>query len=178
MDEMLKFVLAQVTDWLKFAEAKNGALLVVAMGMLIALVQLRVENADAVAGHALLLGSCVGFLFVAVAICLASFLPVTQIPFMVPRGKRLPSDNLLFFGDAAKYTGPYYLESLRQRLGPGQEDSPLAAAMAEQIVTNSRIAVWKYGCFKWALWSTGAAVLTPAGALVGWLLLNVTRRIK
>lgn len=170
-----EWILAQANDWLRFAEAKNGALVVFDSAILLATMQLASEHA---AGHILLklyLASLGGLLGTSLAIALFSFLPRTTIPLLSAGERPSPRDNLIFFGAAKKYTAQDYAAEISTRYGLGEPtDAQWEQDVAEQVVTNARIAMWKYTCFKVALWGAILAILTPVlgpvvfGLLYAW----------
>jgi hypothetical protein len=166
MEERLRTVLGTVSEWLKFAEAKLAALVVV--------------NGAAVFGAAQILGSLstpewrVNFYlwsFIVLAslagvVALVGILPKTALPWIRSTGKSLQSDNLLFFGHIEKYRPDEYLRALAEVAGEAEGTrTPLERQYAEQIIINSRIASTKYTLFRWAAWITLSAVLTPILAI-------------
>lgn len=155
-------ILVQTADWLKFAEAKNGALIVFNSAVLAATMQQAFEHHPDNALVRLYLGSLWVLLGASLIIALFSFLPKTEIPLLSVSQRPSPSDNLIFFGAAKKYTADEYAAAVEARYGPGApEDANWRKDISEQIVTNARIAVWKYSCFKVALWGTIWGLLTP-----------------
>lgn len=163
----LEWILAQINEWLKFAEAKNGALVVLSAAILTGSTQvLPAEQTVIIITYrwSLWLFGSLAFL-----VSLFSFLPQTAIPILRPNERRERDESLLFFGNAKKYTPNEYLGACTERYGVTA--TAWDRDLAGQIIINSRIAVWKYTCFKVALWTMVWALLTPAlGALVVALL--------
>jgi len=175
MSTRYEWILAQANDWLKFAEAKNGALVVFNSAILLATVQLIGEHPPGHILPKLYLASLWGFLGASLAIALFSFLPKTTIPLLSAGERPSPRDNLIFFGAAKKYTAQDYAAAINARYGIGEpDDKQWEHDVSEQVVTNARIAVWKYTCFKVALWGTIWGLLTPIlgplvfGVLYAW----------
>lgn len=168
--------MAQVNEWLKFAEAKNGALVVLNS----AVVALSIP--PAIASHPwtdlaqLWLWTSWLLLAAGLLIALLSFLPATQIPFLDPAQPTSPNDNLIFFGHARNYDVEEYLHALRERTG-APHDSGWERDVAGQIITNAKIASWKYSCFKGALWCTIAAIVTPVLAGLTFGGISIWRRV-
>lgn len=172
MSDRYEWILAQTNDWLRFAEAKNAALVVFNSAVLVATAQLVGEYPPAGLISRLYVGSLWVLMGVGLIVALFSFLPKTTIPLLSAGELPREQDNLIFFGSAKKYTAPEYITAVNKRYGISTtEDDQWRRDIAEQVVTNARIAVWKYSCFKVALAATIWGVLTPiAGPLVFGLL--------
>lgn len=172
MSNRHEWILAQANDWLKFAEAKNAALVVFNAAVLVAVVQLVFEHPPTHSALKLYLASMSAFIGGGMLVALFSFLPKTSIPLLSAGERPNPRDNLIFFGAAKKYSTQDYLREVNARYGMEQHtNARWEQDIAEQVVTNARIAVWKYTCFKIALWATICGLLTPiAGPLVFGLL--------
>lgn len=168
----LDWILAQVNDWLKFAEAKNGALVAFNGVVLATTATLFADHQTRDPLVSMYLISLWVLVATGLTIAVFSFLPATEIPLLKADERPSEEDNLLFFGHAKKYSANSYLRTVQARYG-GQtlEDDRLSRDIASQIVVNSRIAVWKYTCFKVALWATIAGIVTPilAGVVFGLL---------
>src|SRR4051794_19681545 len=109
METYLQYILAQINDWLKFAEAKNGALVAAAIAIIIGLLQANVSPGSCPANLDFL-PLCKWYyvttlpLWIAAGgvVALSSFLPQTAIPYVFSKPIQ-KSDNLLFFGEIANY---------------------------------------------------------------------------
>jgi hypothetical protein len=168
MEERLRYILGTVNEWLKFAEAKNAALLAVngatAFGILAVSIDLGLPSA---------LMWYVYFIVFVLGIssicCVLSFMPQLRLPAVPTPTQPRPNDNPLFFRDIARYDAAAYLETVNTRAGKLSESTggSLEEAYAQQIVANSRVAVMKYRLFTIALWLTVLAVMSPmlAGVL-------------
>jgi hypothetical protein len=163
MEDRLHRILALVNEWLKFAEAKNAALL--AANSAIIFGSLKVLETSPPLPRWLLIYIYLAIVAVALAasLSLLSFLPKTRLPWLGSTKRPTPEDNLLFYGDIACYDPRSFLEALYRQAGTNfsQPDS-LEEDYAEQIIINSRIALSKFRFFSLALWITVSALLTPA----------------
>jgi hypothetical protein len=173
MEDRLHRILKSVDEWLRFAEAKNGAL-IVANGAIVFGALKALEAPRALPPWVLLyVYAATAVISLAGVIALLSFLPETTLSWLGSTKRPAPEDNLLFYGHAASYDPRGYLEALYERaqLRPTSV-SPLEEDYAEQIIVNSRIALRKFGLFTIALWITIVALLTP---IVGLPLLLCAR---
>lgn len=166
-EERLQWVLAQVNDWLKFAEAKNGGVVLLNGAAVFGTLQVATSLESLPLWAEWYFTGLCAQLTAGALVALFSFLPRTEIPLLNPIGVPEPGDNLIFFGHARKYSPAAYLQAALARCPGGDKGDPRwLNDLAAQIVINSRIAVWKYSCFKLALWLTIAAVVTPVVAVV------------
>ncbi|MFT6987886.1 MAG: hypothetical protein ACJAT7_003751 [Psychromonas sp.] len=149
-----------INEWLKFAEQKNAALLILNCGLTwgIARVLAKQENLSSIANCL----NSFGYMFIiASAItCLISFIPILEIPWFKVGGKN-NSDNCVFFGHIAKYTNREYLTLLSKKLGAVRQNfNDFELDVASQIVTNSEIALNKYKQFTFSSWLTILGVIS------------------
>lgn len=177
MEERLKAIFSNVNDWLKFAEAKNGALIAFnasTVGLIFSRILTNndlpaIFNSIWVKGYFYIYVLCAGLGFI---ISLLSFLAKIKITYFYTNGMTDPKDNLLFFGDICKYKNKTrtYLDRLRSNVGAGRTESytKIEEDYAEQIIENSCIAMRKYRHFNTALWFTIAGIVTPPLALLLW----------
>ena len=165
--ELLENTLKQIVDWLKFAEAKNGA--IVALGCATIFGVLRLYSSSSI--ESILIASYVAsfsiFVATAIVLSLASFIPRVTPPFWIKMPKTEQADNPFFFGHACKYSKIKYLELFnRYTESESNKESKLEVALCDQIVNNSRISFIKYQMFSTAVYLFLAGVLTPFGALI------------
>lgn len=165
MEVRLQAILASVTDWLKFGEAKlaglvalNGAAAIAALGFL-------VGDNPATSWPLWYLRGLFVLTVLSAGLALVGLLPRTTLPWIESSEKPNPSDNPLFFGHIEKYSPASYLELLTGTGSARREDDPILWAYAEQIVINSRIAATKFTLFRWAAWITLGALLSVPVAL-------------
>lgn len=176
MEERLGHILSIVNEWLKFAEAKNAALLAANTAIIFAV--LRVLDSKTICRQWLSAYLLLGLLLLAAAafIALVSFIPQVRIPWLALRRQPSSRDNLLFYGDIAYYDPTNYLQALGARTTPAANAfSSFEQDYAVQIVTNSRIALRKYVLFSAAIWLTLTAVLSLPVAIVIYGILRSAR---
>lgn len=166
----LEYVLDRTDSWLKFAEAKNGALLALNCALLFGLVRvgLAVEELPLLIGAYMALAGV--FLLVGITLTLMSFLPRLEPPLWIKYPETREQPNVLFFGDVCRLTATSYIERFNRIASKDESFSEQETQFAEQIVTNSKIAYIKHTQFTYAAWFTLGALLTPVGA---WWLCKV-----
>ncbi len=161
-EEKLRFILSGVNEWLKFAEAKLGVL--VAINGSVAFAALSLLNEKSQGGictwAALLLLALTNV--ISMLLCLASFAPrLSPIRCANSHGTRA-TVNLLYFGDIEALDPKDYLARMAASRYERPRSSSGADLMdyAEQIVTNSKIAVKKCRLFKVGV------IITIAGLMI------------
>lgn len=158
--DKLDGILKNINEWLKFAEQKNAALLVLNCGLAWGIARMLTKQ-----GELSSIANCLnsfGYTFViASAItCLISFIPILQIPWF-KAGEKSHSDNCIFFGHVAKYTSREYLTLLSKKLREERSNfNGFELDVASQIVTNSEIALNKYKQFSFSSWLTILGVIS------------------
>lgn len=164
--DLLDKILSKTNDWLKFAEAKNGAIVAVVCTVMFG-VNRVVVNLEELPCY-LLIYLLAFFLLssLSLLISLSSFIPRLKKPFWLKFEEKSNRDNPFYFGDACKYDGYSYLKLLGIT---DSNQSKIVEKMADQIVINSRIASLKYGLFTSAAWLFISALITPLGAGFIWL---------
>jgi len=164
MEDRLKAILIMVNDWLKFAEVKNGALLTLASGLVLALVKNYPQFAPSSKVESCYL-TAIALMSITAIVCLLSFIPVLKIPWFESEGKPGTNDNLFFFADIARYSASEYVTALLIANGEQSRTiTKLEVHLALQAIANARIAHKKYRCFRGAVWSL----------LIGVLFLGIT----
>lgn len=139
--------LERTNYWLSFAEAKNGAIIAIN----VALIGVLISVFDKAPIFCIIAISC---FLASCALSLFSFIPNTKSR---PDTNAILNDdqlNLLFFGDIALIrTTERYIELSINRYFSGCEISinSLIYDLAGEVLINSRIALKKYGDFKWAV---------------------------
>jgi hypothetical protein len=159
--DILEEIHSKVNDWLKFAEAKNAGLLALTAGMAYAFLT-HSEKLNTVNCFCwLYFWSFAIFLALALILLLVSLLPQTKIFWSWPEKSSLSNCNLWFYGDLAHVKDM----DLVKALYPAAEDNKVLYRhmrdIANQIITNSRIALRKYKYFNYALFCLLSAILTP-----------------
>jgi hypothetical protein len=171
--DKLEDLLESVNGWLRFAEAKNLALITISGAGLWAIIQLLVSREV----NQLLvwyLAQFVILLAVALIAGLISFLPLTSYSILVPTGAASEKDNLAFFGHLAKYRRSQLLASFATAVDAAESDTQQFHEMlAEQIIVNSRIALAKYRMFEVGAYAFLLGLTTP---ILGLLVIAIARR--
>lgn len=166
--DLLDKNLTKANDWLKFAEAKNGALIAVVCTVMFGLYRV-VSAIDEIPTFLLIYMTTFFVLSIlSLSISLVSFLPRLKKPFWIRIDEKRNIDNPFYFGDACKYTGYEYLRLLN--LDGTSDQDYILEKLADQIVTVSKISFMKYRLFTTAAWFFLSAFLTPVGALIIWAL--------
>jgi hypothetical protein len=163
--DTLKDILDSVNDWLKFAEAKNAA--VVAASGFALWASVRITLANETGCYAIIYFAILtAFLLGGFVTAFLSFLPVLDYRWIVPKPNRLANGNLLYFGHLATLSKKQLLENYIDVTESKTTDVKKIHEMyAEQIIINSRIALAKYAMFEFAIKIMLFGVLTPLIAL-------------
>ncbi|BFM20060.1 Pycsar system effector family protein [Gilvimarinus japonicus] len=164
--DLLDKILSKTNDWIKFAEAKNGAIIAVVCSFMFGANRILL-NLDDVPGYLILyLYVFFVFSFLSLVIALSSFIPRLRKPFWLKTEEKSDNDNPFYFFDACKYDAYSYLKLL----GITLSNNKVAEKMADQIIVNSRITSLKFSLFTSSAWLFLFALLTPLGAIFIWLL--------
>lgn len=160
--EVMEKILSDINDWLKFAEAKNGALLAINCGLAFGLIRLLSGAQDL--SEVILYYSIFVLvqLFGSLTLALVSLLPRTTPPWWVKFPDKTEKENPLFFGSACKYSPLGYLNLINEMTGDKNTEE-IHEHLSNQIVINSKIAFIKYSQFNIAAWLLISAFLTPIG---------------
>jgi hypothetical protein len=156
MEEKLRYILTTVSEWLKFAEAKNGALLVADTAILFGV--FTVLNRSTV--QRVFIYLAVILVIVSAISSLVSFIPQLKVFSFTSKKRAGKKASLVFYGHIAEYEPQSYIEALHAESGTEPAViAPMEVDYAQQIITNSRIAVRKYRCFNVGLCLTVLALL-------------------
>jgi hypothetical protein len=148
-EKMLSSTLSRTIDFVKFAEAKNAALLTFSSAWILASVNIA-YGANTISQELKALFSCVIPLFVLSAIIsILSFLPRMNLS----KFHRDPEQHksLLYFSDIAAFSTSSYRDRVRERYMPPDDRSitrQYADDLSIQISVNSSIAIRKFTFFK------------------------------
>jgi hypothetical protein len=156
VEEKLRYILTTINEWLKFAEAKNGALLAADIAILFGVFGLLSEPTIPKVVIYLAI-----FLVIASAISsLISFIPQLKISQFIYKKRTEKETSLIFYGHIAKDEPQSYIKALYSESGAEPVAiTPIELDYAQQIIINSRIAVRKYRCFNVGLWLTVLSLL-------------------
>lgn len=145
----LKYIFTNVNEWLKFAEAKHGGLIVFNAGIVVGILSSYSAIQSFIFKPTVLIGViCFG---VSVFISILSQFPVTQNIFF--NKKELQNPNLYFFGhlchlDKNSFVTEY--TAIDDKFSPTKFDTNLI----NQILVNARITQSKFTLFKFASYIT------------------------
>jgi len=147
-ENCLLTIFGNVNRWLDYAERKNTILFSSFSAFsFFSIISKHDNNLQ----QPEVIGTVVLYLFSLFFILLSLF-PMTKISRkLLSNGKNrklLDSDNLLFYGDIAKYSSDEYLEKIKKQYFPNIKDNKVNHDLVDQIVTNSNIAFNKFSCFK------------------------------
>ena len=146
----LKYIFANINDWLKFAEAKHGGLIVLNAGLVVGILSSYSNIQNFIYKPTILIGIiCFG---ISVFLSIISQFPVTQNIFY--NKKVIPNPNLYFFGHLSHFDNQTFIEELKKvddNFAPSKLDNDLI----NQILVNARITQAKYGFFKFSSYLTG-----------------------
>jgi hypothetical protein len=164
MHDHLKDIFNNINDWLKFAEAKNAALIAFNGAIIMGCLSLIKEPPPHL--PVWYLWMVVVLVALSTFCALLSFYPKTAAP----------GNNLYFYDHIYRYSSKQYLEYLsaalpndQARNSIGGDSAKVSAArekhltehLAEQIVINSKIASRKYKYFKVALSLLMTGLIVP-----------------
>ena len=164
-DKAISATVARVGDWLKFAEAKNGALLAFASAWIVGLINLLSSDKTLPTGFTTAATLALPLFAIAAILALTSLLPRLR-PSKIVRDPNAPK-NFLYFGDIADAGLDDYRAGMRHahRSSDGETTADYIADLESQAWINSRIAKRKYGLFHWGAFFALAAIavlLIPA----------------
>ena len=147
----MKYILGLCIDWVKYAEKKNAGLLVAASGLVLSLAGRFPDKTSPSGIRACFWIGCVSLVLSAV-ICLVSFIPQIEFPWIVSRRKTSSEDNLFFFGHIADFSPSEFVDALYRGEGHQPAVNKLQLDLAGQIIVNARISLMKFRLFTVAAW--------------------------
>ena len=167
MEDRLKYILDLCIEWVKYAEKKNAALLMAASGLVLALAGHFPDKASSSGIRACLWIGCVSLVLSAL-ICLVSFIPKIEFPWIASRRKTTSEDNLFFFGHIAEYSAAQFVDALYRGEGLQPAANKLQLDLAGQIIVNARISLNKFQLFTVSTWlaTLGVAFLLCAAVQI------------
>lgn len=171
VDDKLKYIFSTVNEWLKFAEAKNAALLIFNNAIAFGLLNILDKNyiTSQYIRYYLYLSLC--FLVLSIVISLLSFIPKIKIPSISQSEKSSGKDNMIFFSHIAKHSTKEYLNLLYgQHNETYDKENLFQENLTEQIIVNSQIALSKYRFFEIGIWFTLAGIVSPVIALIVFII--------
>lgn len=165
IDELHRILQINI-EWLKFAEAKNGALLVASAGWIFGIISYinQLNCCDILFVIPIVLA------FISLTICTISFIPKLKIQNNVVGGV----SNIIFFNSIANTNDEGFLKSFHELLKLKSDFDEYELHIANQIVANAKIAKYKYQLFKYAIYFFIASVSTT---LVYWIFAKIMEGI-
>lgn len=162
MEDRLKYILQFVNDWLKFSEAKNGALAALVGVILSKFSSELLISASGWVWWCNAIGIC--SIAISGILSLLSFVPNLTFRWKPKTNEQSATRNLFYFGNIADMSPFDYLDAIYQADACGSNpNKKLEVDLAGQIVTNSGIAMRKYRYFTLAL----------KIALIGFVLIGI-----
>ena len=173
MESRLLNIYDRASDWLKFAEIKNGSLVAFNAAVIAGL--FSTWDRFAVLGQAQgwVLWIAIGALSTSACLALAAMIPRVAFIDRKLSDEDVASSTVFFAHIAHRYpSAEAYLDAISRaweeeattRWKPGEVD------LAQQIIQLSRVANHKYGHFKLAAWITLFVIGGVVGACVIWLV--------
>lgn len=165
-EKILTANLARITDWLKFSETKNGALLALTSAWTVASTNVALRKEGIPEGYEWVLPLSIAFFLVAMLRLILSFMPRISLPaFLAKPERRYRDTNLIFYGDIAEVGHSAISDEFQGRYLPVAKDSyrdEYLRDLAQQIRIVSGIVQAKFKAFRTAGWLcfVGVVVLT------------------
>jgi len=161
MEARLQQIAASVSDWVKFAESKNAAIVAFDGVAVFGIVNILKGLANPLGGVARVGVYCtVALLLLSVLFSLCSFIPNIRIPFLSAHSPCHAHDNLVYYGHIAKYDSYTYIASLCQHMAVDVKAlNAIERYYAQQIVESAGIALQKYRIFSCSVSMTILALL-------------------
>lgn len=184
MEEKLKEIFDYVNKWLNFAEAKNGAIIVLNGACIIGLLSMIFGTEYSIQYWLkIYLFVSVILLILSTGVSLFSFFPMTS-KFNDENNKNLnQSPILLFYGDIAKFNDSrqfvtaIYKEYLNNSSKTINDITKLEEDYAKEIIYNSRITVRKYMYFKISLILTMSAFISLPVVIIAYAILGICKTL-
>lgn len=161
IQEILKDLYKDVTEWLKFAEAKNGILLTVTGVLLFGFLKLSPSEIEWLKQlkNTILLSSWL--LIINMLIILYSFVPRLNIRNREKKAIMINNINLLFYKDIFYLKKEEYIEQLEKKynIEISSDKKMFIYDQVEQILSLAQIAVIKYKFFTFGVKLVGLSLL-------------------
>ena len=151
IEDKLELVFSHVNDWLKFAENKNTTVLATSAGLIWGASRIFSSWSSDLFWINIVLIAAYLFAIFSFITCLSSLLPILSNIWFRPR-KIQGNENMLYFGDIAKFQDYEYLKYIKEKLNVTHVDSEWEKDYSNQIVNNASIAWDKYSRFRIASW--------------------------
>ena len=171
MEDRLRLVLSLANEWVKFAETKNGALLVANSAAFFGVLSLAQPFTAKGGLVEISISLCLVLLCVSSVLCLISFIPSVWQRCRFGSEKPADDDSLIFFRDIARYDPCAYLDALHARSGKTSPHSfdKFEEDLARQSIEVSQTAIRKYRYFDFAVRFTIIAVVSMVVAVLAYV---------
>jgi Family of unknown function (DUF5706) len=166
-EKILTANLQRTLDFLKFAEAKNAAMLALASGWLFAIINVETNGKNVPTGLTVGMTLALPLALLAGLLAMFSFLPRLHLPsFLGGRRAGPHPKNLLYFGDISTLSIKTLERDLRDRYFSSStlHTDDYIHDLIVQISVNSEITLRKMRLFKIGMWlivAAGIALLIP-----------------
>jgi hypothetical protein len=145
----LKYIFSNINDWLKFAEAKHGGLLVLNAGLVVGILSSYSNIQPFISKPTILIGViCFG---ISVFLSIVSQFPVTQHLFY--NKKEIKNPNLYYYQHLSHFDNQTFIDEFK-KIDNTFSPTKLDTDLINQILINARITTAKYGYFKFASYLT------------------------
>ena len=154
----LKEMFSNVNDWLKFAELKNGMMVALNSTFVLAVIKSEFKEKFQAGVYFVVLSLFV----ISLILSISSYLPKIKCiddNWLIGKKKGIkPERNLLFYGDIYNISkndlvNKVYKEYFKKDIS-NIEINKIELDYAEEIIVNSKIAIYKYFLFKLSLYIT------------------------
>lgn len=162
MKEDLKYIFANTNDWLKFAEAKHGALITFNIATIFGVFQLVDKLQSTEDGYKIAFAMVIVTLIAAAMVSLYAFFPITSIKIdhlsQYDFDAKKTNLNILYYGHVHNLKDEQLIELYNITTNNTTISSGLEQKIAHQIVNNACITNQKFLFFKWAGYITWLGV--------------------
>ena len=145
----LKYIFSNVNEWLKYAEAKHGGLVVLNAGLVVGILSSYTNIQNFTDKTTLSIG--IICFVISVFISIISQFPVTKNRFY--NKKVIQSPNLYFFGHLSHLDNDLFISEY-QKIDTDFKPTKFDTDLMNQILVNARIAQSKFSLFKFASYIT------------------------
>ena len=180
LTERLTFIFENTNNWLKFAEAKNGALIILNSGLIFGLFGILPNTVlDCPPLILLYSSSFVLFCSFSLILNLFSFIPSINTNDINPSkiNKNLIT-NVIFWGDLSKINSEELFKRLIDPKNVSIVVDQYQKDLSSQIIVNSAITHKKYFLFEYSVWLTIFGIVTPILGIIFLLLYRISKGAK
>ncbi len=181
MEERLEFIFANVNEWLKFAEAKNGVLIAFNGAAIWGTLQSFEDICKINPRLEFLLWIYIGTSLTSIVVSFFSFMPTLTLsnkPVKPIAHEDVKNHSLIFFRHIARFNPDEYLRVIYQRSNTPlpQSFDRIELDISYQIISNSRTTWLKYQIFFLALNITLIGMILPIPFLIIFWLIKLKKK--